>query len=182
MILHFSPAATLEERAAVERALRDADIRTIPAEGALVLRDTLTVAEIHGLAALPGVASVGPGGREYSTVRVAALGWMSAACAVLGGLTILAANFPAPLGTPADPLRTPETLRSSWPLLPVHGLVESGPAWLPVSLLPALGLGLLVFWPLVASGLARRMPRLHVALGVVALGVTGWLALLEVVR
>jgi len=182
MILNFSPAATLEERADVERALRAADVRVIPAEGALILRDSLTLEEIHRFAALAGVAGLGPGSREYSTLRVAALGWLSAACAVLGVLTLVAANLPAPLGTPADPLRTPETLRSSWPLLPVHGLVESSPAWLPVSLLPALALGLLVFWPLFGSRVAARYPRAHAVIGIVALIATAWLAWVEIAR
>lgn len=182
MILRFTADATLEERAAVERALRDADVRAIPAEGALVLRGTPSVDVLAGLAALAGVEGIGPGERGYTTLRVSVLGWISAACAVLGLLTIVAANFPAPLGTPADPLRTPETLRSSWPLLPIHGLVESAPDWLPVSLLPALALGLLIFWPLVARGLARRTPWLHAVIGAAAILTTLALAVLEVAR
>ena len=182
MILRFSSETTLEQRARVEQALRAADIRTIPAEGALILRDSLTLEEIHTFAALPGVEEVGPGTREYSTVRIVALGWLAAACSVLGVLTVVAANLPAPLGSPADPLRTPETLRSSWPLLPIHGLVESGPDWLPVSLLPALALVLLVFWPLLGRGIAERTPRFHTFLGILTLGAVAWLAYVEVVR
>jgi hypothetical protein len=182
MILRFSSTTTLEQRAAVEQALHAADIRAIPGDGALILRDSLTLDEIHSFAALPGVEKIGPGNREYSSLRVAALGWISAACSVLGLLTVLAANLPAPLGSPADPLRTPETLRSSWPLLPVHGLVESSPDWLPVSLLPALALVLLVFWPLFGRRVAERAPRLHTSLGVVALGVVAWLAYVELAR
>ena len=182
MILRFTEDATLEQRALVEAALRDVDVRAFAEGGALVLRDTPSMETLHALASLPGVASVGPGERGYTTLRVALLGWLSAACAVLGLLTIFAANLPARLGTPADPLRTPETLRSSWPLLPIHGLVEAGPEWLPVSLLPALALGLLIFWPLIAGGLARRVPWLHAAVGAVAILATFGLALLEVVR
>ena len=101
---------------------------------------------------------------------------------MLGVLTLLAANFPAPLGTPADPLRTPENLRSSWPLLPVHGLVERGPDWLPVSLLPALALAMIVMWPVLAGGLARRRPRWHTAIGLVVTACMVWVTYLEIVR
>ncbi len=182
MILRFSPATTLEQRANVDHALRAVGIRAVPADGALILRDSLTLEEIHELATLPGVEGIGPGTREYTTLRVAALGWISAACSVLGVLTVIAANVPAPLGVPADPLRTPETLRSSWPLLPVHGLVESSPNWLPVSLLPALALVLLVFWPLFGRRVAERSPRFHTVLGAVALGAAVWLTYVELVR
>jgi hypothetical protein len=154
----------------------------IPEGGALVLRDTPSMATVQDLARLPGVAGIGPGERGYTTLRVAALGWLSAACAVLGLLALFAANVPARLGTPADPLRTPQTLRSSWPLLPIHGLVETGPDWLPVSLLPALALGLLIAWPLVAGGLAQRRPWVHAGLGVAALVATFGLGLLEALR
>jgi len=182
MILRFSSTTTLEQRANVEKALRAADIRAVPADGALILRDSLSLDEIHTFAILPGVEEIGPGSREYSSLRVAALGWISAACSVLGLLTVIAANLPAPLGSPADPLRTPETLRSSWPLLPVHGLVESSPDWLPVSLLPALALVLLVFWPVFGRRVAEHSPRIHSALGVVALGAVAWLAYVELAR
>ncbi len=182
MILRFSSTATREQRAAVERALRAADVRAVPADGALLLRDSLTLDEILTFAALPGVEELGTGTRAYSTLRVVSLGWLAAACSVLGLLTLIAANVPAPLGTPADPLRTPEMLRSSWPLLPVHGLVESSPDWLPVSLLPALALVALVLWPIVGGRLALRAPRLHTAFGVAALVATAWLTLAELAR
>lgn len=180
MILRFTHAATLDQRASVDARLRDMDVRTVPADGALLLRDAITAEEIHELACMPGVAGVTTGKRSYATLRVAAMGWLSAACAVLGALTLVAANMPASLGTPADPLRTPETLRSSWPLLPAHGLVERAPDWLPVSLLPALALTLIITWPLIARGLAAHRPRLHTTIGIVSIAIVAWLAFLEV--
>ena len=180
MILRFSNAATLDQRAHVDARLRELDVRAVPADGALLLRDALSLDEIHDLACMPGVAGVTTGKRTYATLRVAAMGWLSAACAVLGALTLLAANIPASLGTPADPLRTPETLRSSWPLLPIHGLVERAPDWLPVSLLPALALTVIVAWPLIARGLAESRPRVHTAIGAVAIVIVAWLTFLEI--
>ncbi len=177
--MRFSSSATLADRAHVDARLHDMDVRAVPAEGALLLRDAITADEIHELACLPGVAAVTTGRRSYATLRVAAMGWLSAACALLGGLTLVAANLPASLGTPADALRTPETLRSSWPLLPVHGLVESAPDWLPVSLMPALVLTSIVVWPLLARRLAARRPLWHTALGAVAIAATLWLTYVE---
>jgi hypothetical protein len=182
MILRFSAAATLSDRAHVERVLRANGTRAVPSEGGLLLRNTLTREQIVTLAALPGVEGIAPGGRTYSTLRVLALGWTSAACGVLGLLIIIAANFPAPLGTPADPLRTPADLQSSWPLLPLHALVEHGPDWLPVSVLPALVLTLLVGWPLIGGGLAAKSPRVHNAIGAAVILTAAALAMFEVMR
>ena len=78
MIVRFAPTATLEQRAAVEALLRDLDVRAVPAEAALLLRDSLTVEEIHELACLPGVAGVTSGRRSYATVRVVAMDMPSA--------------------------------------------------------------------------------------------------------
>lgn len=179
MILRFSDDATLAQRAHVERFVRTAGMRAVPSEGGLLLLDSLERDEVVGLACLPGVKSVTPGRRTYSTLRVVALGWTAAACAALGLLTVVAANFPAPLGTPADPMRTVEGLRSSWPLLPVHALVERAPDWLPVSLLPALALALLVMWPLVGGRIARKAPVVHGLIGVTALLAAVCFAVLE---
>jgi hypothetical protein len=179
VILRFEPAATLDERATVEAALREAGIRAIPTEGALLLRRTLTAEQLAELAAMPGVKGLFTGGRAYSTFRVAALGWVSAACAVLGMLVLLAANFPASLGSPADPLRTPEALDPAWPLLPLHGFVERAPDWAPTALLPLILAVLLLLWPVIGRGFARARPRLHATAGLVILAIVILLGLLE---
>ena len=58
MIIRFSPDATLDQRARVEAQLREIDVRAVAADGALLLRDTITIDEIYELGTLPGVAGV----------------------------------------------------------------------------------------------------------------------------
>jgi quinol-cytochrome oxidoreductase complex cytochrome b subunit len=101
---------------------------------------------------------------------------------VIGVATIVAANLPATIGAPADPLRTPSPLRPSWPLLPWYAAVDQAPSWLPVPLLFVLAALLLFFWPDVARPLATKRPVAHALIGIAALLVVAGLVALEAGR
>lgn len=182
MILRFKPDATIEDRSRAEAALYVAGIRPQPREGALFFRTVLDAEELTALAALPGVESVSAEGRAYTTLRVTVLGWISDACLVCGLLTLIAALFPADLGAPADPLRTPAGLRPAWPLLPTHGMTESSPHWFPASLVPLIAFVGVLAWPWIGQRLAERSPKVHTAVGVLVLVFVAWMTYLGVSR
>jgi len=115
-------------------------------------------------------------------VRDAILDWVAAATAVLGVLVLVAAKFPTPLGTPADPLRTPPTVRPAWPLLPVYAAEDLLPVWVPVSVVGLTAAAVLLLWPVLGRRLAERLPRAHAALGVAVLAGCVALAILGVRR
>jgi len=182
VILRFQPDVTRADRARAEAALYEAGIRPHPREGALFFRTVLDAGELAELAALPGVESVSAEGRAYTTLRVSILGWIASACTVVGVLTVIAALFPAALGEPADPLRTPTDLQPTWPLLPTHGMSETSPDWFPSSMAPMFAFLAMICWPWLGRALAERSPRNHTAIGILVLLFVAWMGYLGVSR
>lgn len=182
MRLLFRPDATPVQRDAVREALRRIDVSFADAEDSLLLEEAPEPAEAAGIAALAGVASIGPSPAAAVTVRDSILTWTMGAATVLGALTILTASLPATLGEPADPLRTPSPLRPSWPLLAWYAAVDRSPSWVPVPFLFLVAALVLFFWSDIAQKLATKRPLVHTALGAAALLVAGGLAALELFR
>jgi quinol-cytochrome oxidoreductase complex cytochrome b subunit len=178
MRIEFLPEATDAQRTAVREALGRLGVGFAEEDGGLALSETPAEADATSIAALAGVASIGPSHVPANTVRDSIHTWTMGAATVLGLLSIAAAALPASLGTHADPLRTPSPLRPSWPLLAWYAAVDKAPSWLPVPLLFLLAALLLFFWPDVARRLAQSRPALHAALGAAALlAVLGLLAM-----
>lgn len=181
MILRFSPAATEPARRAVLDALDDLEIEFQDYGEFLVLGGEVRGDGAVRLGSMEGVESISPADRSVHTVRETFLRWTAANCLVLGILVLLAANVPAGMGPPADPLRTPPGLRPSWPMLPWQTLEDRAPPWLPVPFLVLVGSLLLLGWPFLARRLAERRPALHAAAGAIVLlagiglALLGWL-------
>lgn len=177
MRLVFRTDATPAQRDAAREALRSRGIEFTDESDGLAL--AAAPEDAAAVAALAGVESIGV---PATTVRDAILTWTTGALTVLGVLTILTASLPAMLGSPADPLRTPEPLRPSWPLLGWYAAVDSAPSWVPVPLLFLLAALLLFFWPDVARPLATKRPLVHAALGAAALLAAAALTAMELAR
>jgi quinol-cytochrome oxidoreductase complex cytochrome b subunit len=77
---------------------------------------------------------------------------------VLGLLVSLAILYPAHLGEPADPLRTPPGIKPEWYFLPAYQLLKYVPEVVGVQI-PPLFLGLLILLPLVLDRSPERHPR-----------------------
>ena len=92
-------------------------------------------------------------------------------------LTLLALVFPAGLGEPADPARTPAHIKPEWYFYFSFRLLKLTSLRLSV-VLTAAGLAALLFWPFIESWLRRRL-RLPETASVVlgALAFLGFLAL-----
>ena len=95
-------------------------------------------------------------------------------------LTLLALVFPAGLGEPADPARTPDHIKPEWYFYFSFRLLKLTSLRVSV-LLSAAGLGILLLWPFIESWLQRRLrfpDTASVVLGVLAfagfLGLTVW--------
>jgi hypothetical protein len=181
MRIVFAPMATAAHREAVVAALRGRDVECVADDHALSIDGDLDADDALAVAAMPGVASVEQSSAAW-TVRESILTWAGGAAAVLGVLSIAAANLPASVGAHADPLRTPSPLRPSWPLLAWYAAVDKSPSWLPVPLFFVLAALLLFFWPDIARPLATKRPALHAALGVAAILVVAGLVALEMNR
>jgi len=175
MILRFVPGAAAPERGAVLAELQRLEVPAEEIEGAVRLGAELDPEEALRLAAMAGVLSIEAAPTATATVRESILDWIAAATAVLGVLVLVAANVPASLGAPADPLRTPAAVSPSWPLLPVYAAEDLLPPWVPVSVVVATGAAVLLLWPVLGRRLAEGRPRLHTALGVALLA--GFVAL-----
>jgi len=182
VILRFSPGATDEERGAVAAAVEALGVPVTGSVGILVFGRPLAPEEALGIAALPGVAALLPEDPRAPTLREGLYRWTAASCLVLGLLVLLASHVPHQLAGPADPLRTPADLQPSWPLLAWYAFIDRAPGWVPVTLLPLLGTAVLLGWPWIAGRFADRRPRLHAALGVLALAAFAALAALGVAR
>lgn len=180
MILRFQPGATEAEREAVRTALEGLGVAATPAEGILHLSRPLEAGEAVPLGAMPGVAALLLRDPRSPTLRELLLRWIGVSSLVVGLLVLMASLFPALLGGPPDPLRTPSTLLPSWPLLPWYAAIDRAPAWVPVTILPLVGAAVVLGWPLLARRFAERHARLHTALGVAVLLLAAALALLEV--
>ncbi len=181
MILRLSPAATEQARRSVMDALEAMEIEFQDYGEFLVLGGDVSGDDAVRLCAMEGVEGISPADRSLNTVRETFLRWTASNCFVLGILVLLAANVPAGMGPPADPLRTPRGLRPSWPMLPWQTLEDRAPPWLPVPLLVLVGSLLLLAWPFLARRLAERRPALHATVGAVVLltgiglALLGWL-------
>ncbi len=182
MIVRFVRDATMPQRRAVEEALQEMGVAATPVDGALVLHDPIDGEKAVSLASMPAVAEIAAETPDVQTVRESLLDWTAAATAVTGVLVIVAANLPAELGTPADPLRTPGDLVPSWPLFPYHAAVDRLPAWVPTSLLGLVAGVLLVGWPWIGARLAKRSRAAHTALGIVVVVALLAFAALELSR
>lgn len=182
MRVRFTEAATLAECEAVTAALEAAGVEVSTDSGSFVLRGALDEKLAVEIASMPGVERLEPNPPGLPTVHEAILDWIAGAIVIVGVLVILASNFAAPLGERADPLRTPDMLRPSWPLLTWYSAVDRAPSWVPVPLLFAAAAVVLLFWPSIARRFAERHAVLHTALGLVALLLAATLAAAEVMR
>jgi len=182
MILRFSAEATQADRDAVEAALAALGRRVTPRNGTLVVEPLLTGHDAIAVAAMTGVEDLSFQGARLVTVRDVVLDWVAAGALIVGLVTLVAAQFPADLGRPADPMFTPGELPPAWPLLPIYALVERAPDWLPAVFFPVSTFLVVLFWPWIGRGLAQRKPALHTALGVLGLVLAGVLTVLEVLR
>lgn len=182
MIVRLHANASPAERDALLAALVRLGARATETSGGVEIEDALAAADAHEIAAMAGVAAIEAGETVRATRREAILDWIAGASAILGVLVVAAANLPAPLGLPADPLRTPPDLLPVWPLLAGYGAVDAAPAWLPAPLLLVVAALVLLFWPSVGRRLAERRPGVHAALGAAAVAGAVVLALREVVR
>ena len=182
MRVRFSPGATAADRVAAADALSDLGVASVEESGELRLLAWLAPEDAVSVAAMPGVQDVTGDDPSRTTVRDSMLRWLSNAALAMAVLTAAAANFPAELGLPPDPLVTPEALRPPWPLLPWYAAVDRAPPWLPVVLLPLLAVAIPFLWPLIARRFAERRPGLHTLLGVVTIIAAVLLASWEVVR
>lgn len=95
---------------------------------------------------------------------------------VVGILTFLATMVPMPIGSPADPLRTPAGIEPEWYFLAVYQLLKYVPRWVGVSfsfiLFPALLLGVPFAWDTINRYRhGRRILNTVVALGVLSAAV-----------
>jgi hypothetical protein len=182
MMLRFTENATTHEREAVAAAAARREVGATATPGGLILEGAVADEDILLLAAMPGVAEIGPDAHGPETVFEAVLGWVAGAATVFGLLAIVASNLPATVGLKADPLRTPGVLRPSWPLYPWYSAVDRAPSWVPVPFLFVLALFVLLFWPNLARRVAEKSPLLHTVLGVAALLAVAGLVALEVAR
>lgn len=182
MRVRFTEGATLAQCEAVSAALEASGVRILPAAGSLEVRGAFDDKLAVEVAAMPGVEAVEPSTAGLPTTRDAILEWVAGAALIVGVLVVLAANLSSPLGQRADPLRTPDMLRPSWPLLTWYAAVDRSPSWVPVPLLFATAALLLLFWPTVARRFAERHAVLHTALGLTALLAAAGLAAIEVMR
>jgi hypothetical protein len=182
MRIVFAPAATPAQRDAVVDALRARGVECASDDVGLTTAGDLDADDAFAVAAMSGVAALEPSAAQTATVRDAVLAWAGGAAAVLGVLSIAAANLPSSIGAHADPLRTPSPLRPSWPLFSWYAAVDRSPPWLPVPLFFVLAALLLFFWPDVARPLATKRPGVHAALGLAALLVVAALVALEMGR
>lgn len=182
MILRFASGAGDAERRAVLHELGKMEVPAEDAGDSLRLGAELDPEEALRLAAMPGVASIAAAPTATVTVRDTILDWIASATAVLGVLVVIAANFPPPLGGPADPLHTPATVRPAWPHLPIYAAEDLLPAWIPVSVVALTAGAIVLFWPLLGRRLAERAPRAHAALGVAVLASLVALAVVGVRR
>lgn len=181
-MLRYTENATTHEREAVAAAAARRDIEATATPGGLVLLGAVAAEDVLLLAAMPGVAEVGPDAQGPDTVFDAVLGWVTGAATVLGLLALVASNLPATVGVKADPLRTPGVLRPSWPLLAWYSAVDRAPSWLPVPLLFVVALVALLFWPNIGRRIAESKPGLHTAIGAAAILALAGLVALEVSR
>jgi len=182
MMLRFTENATTHEREAVAAAAARREIEATATPGGLELPGAVAAEDVLLLAAMPGVAEVGPDSQGPETVFDAVLGWVTGAATVFGVLAIVASNMPATVGVKADPLRTPGVLRPSWPLLAWYSAVDRAPSWMPVPFLFVVALFALFLWPNIARGVAERKPALHTAIGAAAILALAGLVVLEVSR
>jgi cytochrome b/b6/petD-like protein len=181
MRVRFAPDATRSQREAVLAALASRGLAASSDDG-FVRVQGLVADDALALAAMPGVVEIAPVEEPQATLREAIFTWTCGAATVLGVLVLFAANLAPTLGAPADPLRTPATLRPSWPLTPWYAAVDRAPSWVPVPLLFLVAAAVLFFWPNLARRFATEHPRLHALVGVAALALVAGLAVLEVTR
>jgi len=90
---------------------------------------------------------------------------------VVGIVTFFATMVPMPIGTPADPLRTPAGIEPEWYFLAVYQLLKYVPRWLGVAfsfiVFPVLLIGVPFLWnPINRFRHGRRILNTVVAIGV----------------
>jgi hypothetical protein len=181
VIVRLRPDASGGDREVVVAVLRSLGGRVTPGAASIETDTTLADDDAVRVASLPGVERVELSPAPPATLGEAALDFVAGAAAVLGVLVLVTAAVSAPLGPPADPMRTPPEVVPSWPLLAWYAAVDVAPAWAPVPLLFCVAAFALLVWPLLARCLATERPRLHTLLGVAALGLAAALAVRELV-
>ncbi len=182
MILRFASGATAGERAEVSAAVRRTGAPCAEKDGLLVLDEPLSEDDAVAIAAMPGVAEIGPRAPDMATMGEALMLWVAGAAAILGVLVLIACNVGNAIGQRADPLRTPGALRPSWPLYPWYAAESAMPGRVPVALLLCVAAVVLFSWPRLGRGLAERRPVLHAALGIAVLLLVAALGAMEAVR
>lgn len=104
-----------------------------------------------------------------------------ALAAASAGLVVLAAWFPAPLETAADPARAPNPAKSAWFLLWIQEIVSyrTAAVWLPLVL--AVALVALPWIPMRKTGGARWFAREQAAVWIAVLAAAAAVVTLTVV-
>jgi hypothetical protein len=99
----------------------------------------------------------------------------------IAALLVLAALFPAPLETPADPAHAPNPAKSAWFLLWIQELVSYSTLAIYMAVALAAFLVALPWLPLPKLEHARWLPREHRPLAVAVLAAAGLVITLTVV-
>jgi len=145
----------------------------------------LVLMRVHNLATLEDVGLEKPypyeSGVPFWPVHMSKEACVTAVC--FGILFTLSVLSPWEIGSPADPLTTPEGIKPEWYFLPTYQLLKyfSGPYGKPLGILvsgvPYL---LLILWPFLERGAGRhpRKRRWAVRLGIFAVAVAVFFGLL----
>ncbi len=135
----------------------------------------LVYMRVHNLATMEDVGQEKPfpyeSGVPFWPVHMSKEACVAAVC--FGALFTLSVLSPWEIGSPADPLTTPEGIKPEWYFLPTYQLLKyfSGPYGKPLGIfVSGIPFMLLIFWPFLERGPGRRPRRrkFAVTLGVIA--------------